>query len=80
MQFVESLSMKCLCLPLCPKLVCLSRKQFLQKMFLELVVKTKQLYVLTILAKCNFAKTTFDLWMSKGAHDIFFFVIELIGS
>jgi hypothetical protein len=71
MQFVESLWMKCLCLHLCPKLVFLSKKQFSQKMSLELVVKTKQLYVY---------QTTFDLWKSKGAHGIFFFVIELIGS
>jgi len=35
------------------------------------VEKTKQSYVLPTLAYCYFIKTSFDLWMSKGAYDIF---------
>jgi hypothetical protein len=46
-------------------------------MFLELVEKIKQLYVLLVLAKFNFA-TSFDLWMSKGVHDIFAIVINFL--
>ncbi len=78
MQFVESLLMKCLCLHLCPKLLFFSRKQFSQKMFFELIKKAKQMYVLPILVERNFAKTTFDLWMSKEAHDTFFLVINFL--
>ncbi len=40
--------------------------------------KTKQVYVLPTLTNCIFA-TTFDLWMLKGVHDIFAFVINLLG-
>ncbi len=46
-------------------------------MFLELVEKTKQSYVLLVLEKINFA-TSFDLWMSKGVHDIFAIVINFL--
>jgi hypothetical protein len=70
MQFVESLWMKHLCSHLCPKLV------FFQEIFLELVEKIKQLHVLLILVECNFAIANFDLWISKGMHDIFVFVIN----
>ncbi len=33
--------------------------------------KKKQLYVLLALVKSGFTTTSFDLQMSKGAHDIF---------
>jgi hypothetical protein len=39
----------------------------------------KQAYVLPKLGDCIFA-TSFDLWMSKGAHDIFALVINFLGS
>ncbi len=38
--------------------------------------KIKQLHVLLILVECNFAIANFDLWISKGMHDIFVFVIN----
>jgi hypothetical protein len=38
----------------------------------------KQEYVLPKLANYNFI-TTFDLWMFKGAHDIFALVFNLLG-
>jgi len=44
----------------------------------ELVEKTKQLYVLFALANYYFV-TSFDLWMSKGAYDIFSLVISFLG-
>lgn len=78
MQFVESLSMKHLCLHLCPRLVFPSKKQFPQKMFPKLVEKTKQLYVLPTLVECNYVIMNFDLWMSKGTHDIFVLVISIL--
>ncbi len=43
-----------------------------------LVEKTKELYVLTILIKCHFPTTSFDLWMSKARHDIFALVINFL--
>jgi hypothetical protein len=33
-----------------------------------LVEIIKQLYVLPTLVKCNYARASFDLWISKGAH------------
>jgi hypothetical protein len=44
------------------------------------VEKTKQVYVLQKWTNCNSATTSFDMWMSKGADDIFAFVINLLGS
>jgi hypothetical protein len=39
----------------------------------SLVEKTKQV------AKCQYAFPSFDLWMSKGGHDIFALVIRFLG-
>jgi hypothetical protein len=60
----------------CPKLVFLSKNVYFQKIFLELVEKIKKFHVLLALVECNFAISNFDLWMSKGMHDIFAFVIN----
>jgi hypothetical protein len=54
----------------------------LTKLFHEilpnLVEKMKQIYVWLKLT--NYISTTsFDLWMSKGAHDVFTFVINFLG-
>jgi hypothetical protein len=40
----------------------------------------KEVYVLPKLIDCIFALASFDLWMSKGAHDIFILVINFLGS
>jgi hypothetical protein len=45
----------------------------------NLVKKKKQTYFLLILAKCVFVTTSFDLCMSKGAHDVFALVIYFLG-
>ncbi len=37
------------------------------------------MYVLPILVECNFTIVSFDLWMSKGMHDIFTLVINFLG-
>jgi len=42
--------------------------------------KTKQIYVLPKLTNCICAIASFDLWMSKGVHDIFALVINFLGS
>jgi hypothetical protein len=44
------------------------------------VEKTKQAYVLPKLTNYISAATNFDMWMSKGVHDIFALVINLLGS
>jgi hypothetical protein len=42
------------------------------------VEKTKQVYGLPKLTDCTSNKVNFDLWMSKGAHDIFALVINFL--
>jgi hypothetical protein len=80
LQFVESVWFKHLILHLSPKVVFFFRKQFSQETLPNLVEKTKEVYVLPKLTNCIFAITSFDIWMSKGAHDIFVLVINLLGS
>jgi hypothetical protein len=46
----------------------------------KLVEKTKETYVFPLLNDCSCATASFDLWMSKGAHDVFVFVIIFLGS
>jgi len=45
---------------------------------LNLVERKKQKYVSSKLAKCYSTVTSFDLRMSKGAHDIFALVINFL--
>ncbi len=63
---------------LCAIVVCLSKKLFSQEALINLVQKTKQEYMLPKLKQCYFAKFSFDLWMSKGAHDVFALVISFL--
>jgi hypothetical protein len=56
------------------------RNVFSQKVFPNLVKKTKQEYVLPKLEKCNIIVTSFDLCMFLGAHDIFVVVIKKLGT
>jgi hypothetical protein len=71
---VESIWFKHPILHLCPHVVFLSKNQFSHEILSRLVENKKQVYVLPKLGDYIFA-TSFDLWMSKGAHDIFAFVI-----
>ncbi len=41
--------------------------------------KIKETYVLPLLYDNCCATTSFDLWMSKGAHDVFALVISFLG-
>jgi len=68
--------LKRLIIHLCPKLNFPSRNQFSQDILLRLVNKTNQLYVVLALVECHFATTSFDLWMFKGACDVFALVIN----
>jgi hypothetical protein len=54
---------------LCPRVVFPLRKTFSQEVLVDLVEKTKEEYVLLKLKHCYSATTSFDLWMSKCAHD-----------
>jgi hypothetical protein len=74
MHIVESQWLNKFNLHLCPKVVLSFRKQFSREILPQLVEKTKQVYVLPSLADCYFV-TSFDLWMSKWAYDIFALVI-----
>ncbi len=42
--------------------------------------KTKYLWVLSTLAKNNFAIMSFDLWLLEGTHDMFAFLISFLGA
>jgi hypothetical protein len=55
----------------------LSRKLF-HEILPNLVEKMKQIYVWLKLTN-SISTTSFDLWMSKGAHDVFTFVINFLG-
>ncbi len=54
------------------------KKIFSQDIFLTLVQKTKKNYVLLEFSQCVSTITNFDLWMSKGAYDIFALVINFL--
>jgi hypothetical protein len=54
---------------LCPKLFLFPLIIFLTNYCME--EKTKQLYDLPALIECHFTTTSFDLWVSKIRHDIF---------
>ncbi len=42
--------------------------------------KTTQVYILPKVEDCIFATISFDLWMPKGAHDIFALVTIVLKS
>jgi len=44
------------------------------------VEKIGQMYVLPTLIECHVAIVSFDMWMSKGAYDVFTLVIKFLGS
>ncbi len=78
MYLVESQWLKRFSLHLCLKVVLPSTKQFLKEILSKLE-QNNQLYVLLALANCYFV-TTFDLWMSKGAYDIFALINKFLGT
>jgi hypothetical protein len=77
---MESMWLKHLILYLCPKLNFPSKRQFSQDILQGLVEKKNELYVFPALAKCHYATTNFDLWMSKGAYDVFALVINFLSN
>ncbi len=57
----------------------LSKRQFSQEVVFNLVEKTKQEHVMPQLIDCISTTCIFNLWMSKGGHDIFVFIINFLG-
>ncbi len=57
-----------------------SRKNNSQEILPNLVEKMKQVYVLPKIIDYISTIASFDVWMSKGAHDIFALVIKKLGS
>jgi hypothetical protein len=45
----------------------------------KLVEKINETYVFPLLNDCCYATTNFDMWMSKGAHDMFALVKRNLG-
>jgi hypothetical protein len=79
MHRIKSQLLKRFSLHLCPRGVLPSRKWSSKEFFSKLVEKSKQLYVVLALVNCCFVVTSFDLWMSKGAYDIFSLIINFLG-
>jgi hypothetical protein len=79
LQFVENAWLKHLVLQLCPHVHFHFQKIFSNIVLLELVEKIKEKYVLLLLNDCNCVIANFDLWMSKGAHDVFVLAINFWG-
>jgi uncharacterized protein YktA (UPF0223 family) len=64
----------------CPWLVFPSQNYFKEEVLTNLVENTKSLYVLLTLFDYLFTTTTFDLWMSMGAHEVFALVVNFINA
>ncbi len=79
-QFVESMWLKHLILCLCPKRNFPSKKQFSQELLPRLIEKTSQQYVFPTLPNHFSTTTSFDLWMSKGAFDVFALMINFLNN
>jgi hypothetical protein len=48
--------------------------------YLNWLINNIFVYVLPRFTNCIFVTSSFDLWMSKGVHDTFDFVINFFGS
>jgi hypothetical protein len=65
---------------LCPIVVFPSKKVFVDDVLFGLVEKTMLTYVHPTLVDCILATCTFDLWMSKGVHDVFVVVVNFLSN
>jgi len=77
-RIVENIWLQQLGLWLCHHIVFPSKMFFIGEMLLDLVKKTKELYVTSTFFECLLATTTFDLWMSMGTYDVFALVVNFI--
>jgi hypothetical protein len=65
---------------LCPKVVFINEKVFVDDVFFKLAEKTMLTYVHPTFAYCISATCTFDLWMSKDAHDVFIVGVNFLSN
>ncbi len=65
---------------LCLLVIFPSTKAFVEKILPNLVKETINTYVVHALVDYLSTTCTFDLWMFKGAHDIFVVIVNLISS
>jgi hypothetical protein len=56
------------------------RKSFVEETLSGLVEKTMTTYVQPTLTDCILVTCTFDLWMLKGARDVFVIMVNFISS
>jgi hypothetical protein len=61
------------------KLFSLIENKFFMRYYLNWLINKILVYVLPKFEICIFVTSSFDLWMSKGAHDTFYFVIVFFG-
>ena len=80
LRVVEGIWLQRMALRLCPRIVFPSRKVFTDEVLPTLVERTLQVYVLPALDSCISAGASFDLWMSKGAYDVFGLVVNFVNS
>jgi hypothetical protein len=64
----------------CPKVVFPSRKAFVDDVLSRLVEKTMLTYVHPTIVNCISATCTFNLWTSKGVHDVFAIVVNFLSN
>jgi hypothetical protein len=79
LQFVESVWFKPLILHLCPQVVFFSKKKISHDILPKLEEKNKISICFIKIGKLHIA-TSVNLWISKGAHDIFALLINFLGS
>jgi hypothetical protein len=65
---------------LCPKVVFINKKVFVDDVISKLVEKIMFTYVHPTFVDCISATCTFDLWMSKGTHDVFVVVVNFMSN
>ncbi len=70
----------CMAYRLCPRVVFPSKKVFVEEVLLALVKKALVTYVQPALASYMSTTCTFDLWMSRGTHDMFVVIVNFLFS
>jgi len=65
---------------ICPQVEFPFQKNFSNDVLMSLIEYTKQKYVLPLLDDYTRITSSFNLWMSKRAHDIFALVINFLGT
>jgi hypothetical protein len=65
---------------ICPKVVFPHKTKFVDDVLSRLVEKTMLTYMHLALADYISTTCTFDLWMSKGVHDVFVVVVNFLSN